>query len=89
MKLRKENRISFEKRPLLGPRYTYKFENRYGASIIMLPENMSFKPGWELAVLKWNGNESELVYDTSITEDVLPGLSVQEVNELLERIEQL
>ncbi len=89
MKLRKENRIFFEKRPLLGPHYRYKFENGYGASIVMLPKNMAYKPGWELAVLKWKGNESELVYNTSITEDVLPGLSILEVNELLEKIEQL
>lgn len=63
----------------------YRFDNGYGASVV----NHSFSYGTELAVLKWDGKDFELTYDTPITGDVIGHLTESGVAELLERISNL
>jgi len=74
-------------RPRLGGvQLVYRFPNGYGASVIKTPVT---GPGWELAVLQWNGQRARPVYDTPVTGDVEPGLSWEEVKLLIKQIEQL
>jgi hypothetical protein len=75
------------------------FDNGYGASIVRF--GFPFREGelvgsygvnqglWELAVIKGDIDDFELVYDTPITNDVLGYLSEDEVGEILARIEEL
>jgi len=64
--------------------YQFHFPNGFGASII--PDH---RVSWELAVLKKDGEEWPLTYDTIVSGDVLPGLSNQEVAEKLAVIARL
>jgi hypothetical protein len=57
------------------------FTNGYGASVIFGPMIRDF----EVAVLKGE----YLCYDTPIAEDVIAGLDLTEVTEVLRRIESL
>jgi len=61
------------------------FENGYGASVITTREHYMY----ELAVLKGTIDSWNLCYDTEITSDVIPYLTVEQVTELLQRIETL
>jgi len=64
-------------------RWTYRFDNHYGASII----NSGYGADdglYELAVLKFGGTESVFCYD-----NVLGGLSASEVNVYLSKIKDL
>lgn len=63
----------------------FQFPNGYGASVSDLGVYAS-APGYELAVTDAEGN---LCYDTEITNDVLPGLSGQDVCDYLYRIMEL
>ena len=66
---------------------TWKFPNGYGASIAS-NQITQFTP--ELAVLKYDEmGESSLVYDTPITNDVVPGINVGDAKVLLGRIKNL
>ena len=69
-----------------GIQVVYRFHNGYGASVIKTPVT---GPGWELAVLRWDGQRARPTYDTPVTSDVEPGLSWEEVKGLLRQIEQL
>ena len=54
----------------------FKFPNNYGASVIIGPMTYGGKDGlYELAVIKWEGDNWKLCYDTAITDDVLGYLS--------------
>ena len=65
----------------------WKFPNGYGASVAE-NEITHFVP--ELAVLKFNEyGDSELVYDTPITSDVIPGVGVGDTQSLLVKIKNL
>ena len=68
-----------------GPQRLYRFENGYGASVV----NNFASRGTEMAVIKWNGNDFRLVYDTPITGDVINWMDETEVEEALERISSL
>jgi hypothetical protein len=63
----------------------FQFPNGYGASVSDLGAYAS-APGYELAVTDADG---KLCYDTEIANDVLPGLSGQEVCDYLCRIMKL
>jgi hypothetical protein len=70
-----------------GIRYLAKFPNGYGASIVMNGLSYGGRKGlWELAVLD---DREDLCYDTPITDDVLGYLTEDDVNEILDRIEEL
>lgn len=68
-----------------GPQRLYRFDNGYGASVV----NNMWSRGTEMAVIKWNGNNFHLVYDTPVTDDVINYLDEDGVCEHLERISQL
>jgi hypothetical protein len=71
----------------------FRFENRYGASVIQGPYTYGGDQGlFELAVLRFTGaapTSFELTYDTPITEDVEGYLSGDDVQALLVRIRAL
>lgn len=67
-----------------GNAYRFRFPNNFGASVI--PN----RGAWELAVLEFtNDGAWDLCYSTVVTEDVLPGLSEQDVAEKLAVIARL
>lgn len=64
----------------------YSFPNGYGASII----NNQYSYGIELAVLKINQWERQIVYDTAITDDVVPYIQdIKEIKQILKSIQAL
>lgn len=64
----------------------YSFPNGYGASII----NNQYSYGIELAVLKINQWERQIVYDTAITNDVVPYIQdIKEIEQILKSIQAL
>lgn len=76
--------------PLGGIQRIYHFDNGYGASVVRFTYSYGFEQGlWELAVIKFNGEDYELVYDTEITSDVIGYLSEDGVDNLLTQIEAL
>lgn len=76
-----------------GTQRVFRFENSYGASVVNHEFSYGSEQGYyELAVLYFHNkdsNESELTYSTPITNDVIGWLSVEKVNELLDRIKEL
>ena len=73
-----------------GTQRVYKFDNGFGASVVTGPFTYGGPQGkYELAVLRFDGDTFQITYDTSITSDVIGHLEPSEVDELLERIEQL
>lgn len=67
-------------------RWSYIFENGYGASIILGPFTYGQEEGkFELAVM----HRDVLCYDSGITEDVEGHLTFHQVVELLDRIKKL
>lgn len=76
--------------PLGERQRIYRFDNGYGASVVQFTYSYEFEQGlWELAVIKFNGEDYELVYDTEITSDVIGYLSEDEIDNLLTQIEAL
>lgn len=87
-------------RPLYeGVQKLYRFENGYGASVVRHLTSYGGRRGlWELAVIHWDDNELDpiydepifhLVYDTPITYDVLGYLEDSEIEPILEKIKSL
>lgn len=73
-----------------GSQVIYKFDNGFGASVVQHDFSYGSEDGLsELAVLKFNGDEWNLTYDTEITDDVIGYLTEDDVKELLIRIEKL
>ena len=73
-----------------GVQVIYRFENGFGASVIQTPYSYGGDEGkWELAVIKFDGDEYKLTYDTPITNDVEGYLSIPEVDGLLDKIAEL
>lgn len=78
-----------------GIQYIAKYPNNYGASIIQ--HSFSYEENkrlWELAVIKYEPNETNihnfnLDYTTPITNNVIGYLTESDVNELLDKIEEL
>lgn len=80
-----EHKPTQEKSLFGGTQKVYRFNNGYGASVI----RHAYSRGTELAVLKWEGDDFEIAYDTPITDDVIGHLSPFEVDEVLYRIAAL
>lgn len=78
---------------LLGESFThrFKFDNNYGASVIKHIGSYGYeKDLFELAVIHFDENgESELCYETQITDDILGCLSNDEVLDILGKIKKL
>jgi hypothetical protein len=76
-----------------GVQYIFRFENNYGASIVKHNGSYSHRSDlWELAVIKFDDGSDgswDLNYDTPITNDVIGGLTDEEVRGLLQRIKEL
>ncbi|MBN4910772.1 hypothetical protein IDG46_12565 [Staphylococcus sp. EG-SA-13] len=69
-----------------GIQYLFSFPNGYGASVVRNSFTYGGKRGlYELAVIF----DSDLCYDTEITDDVLGRLTVEDVLNTLERIKKL
>ena len=82
---KKERLLSYEMY-----QYLFRFDNGYGASVVK--NFMSYGNKYdlfELAVIKFDGYEHSLCYDTEITDDVIGYLNNDEVLGLLERIKSL
>ena len=79
----------------------YKFDNNYGASLVRFktPDSSFYASSyssytdneneWELAIIKWDGEDFELVYDTGISDDVIGHLEEDAVEEILQQIREL
>lgn len=68
----------------------YRFDNGYGASVISGEHAYSdIDHPYELAVIKFDGDGFDLVYDTPITSDVIGYLDANGVNEVLKQIKAL
>lgn len=73
-----------------GVQELYRFENGYGASVVRHMHSYGGEDGlWELAVIRWDEEYYELVYDTSITDDVIGRLQWSAVVEWLEEIKAI
>lgn len=76
-----------------GVQYIFRFGNNYGASIIKHQSSYgSSMDLWELAVAKFydDGNKNwGLCYDTPLTDNVIGGLTDEEVRDLLRKIKEL
>jgi hypothetical protein len=73
-----------------GTQRLYRFDNGYGASVVRGPGTYGGGSGlWELAVIKWYGEEWDLCYDTPITDEVLGWNTEDDIADLLDRIELL
>lgn len=73
-----------------GVQHVFKFGNGYGASVVRFSGSYGSESGrWELAVIKFNGDDWRLNYETPITNDVIGHLTEQEVAQLLRGINAL
>ena len=69
--------------------YVFKFENNYGASIVEFYDRFySGGEQYELVVIKYTAMETNIVYDTSVTDDIERG-DENYMDELLAKIERL
>ena len=86
-----ENLFSKTGRPV-GVWYEFRFDNRFGASIIKHRHSYGFeKDLWELAVLQNvpDTNDWLLTFDTPITNDVVGWCTDEQIRELLKMIKEL
>tara|TARA_R110000868_G_C10689502_1_gene748177 strand:- start:90 stop:398 length:309 start_codon:yes stop_codon:yes gene_type:complete len=70
----------------------YIFDNNYGVSVIRGPYTYGGLKGlYELAVLYMDSelNESELVYDTPVTNDLVGHLTPDDVTRLMKQVSEL
>ena len=73
-----------------GVQTILKFPNDYGASIVRFAGSYGFEKGlWEMAVIKYSGDDWEIKYDTPITDDVLGYLSEEDVITHLQEVQKL
>ncbi len=90
-----KNKYMFERN-----QWVFKFDNGYGASVICdyttdlkgfkrISTYGSKEKPFELGVIRFVGDSFELVCDTPITDDVVGYLNEKEVEEYLEKIENL
>ena len=71
-----------------GIQKIYRFANNYGASVVRHYFSYGNENGlWELAVIKFVGEDWEIDYDTNITDDVLGYLDDAAVDVVLSQIE--
>lgn len=82
--------LKFENRAEMGIGAVKFFDNGYGVSVIRGPYTYGGPEGlYELAVLRGNERDSELCYDSGITDDVMGSLSPEEVSEAMEQVANL
>lgn len=73
-----------------GVQHVFKFGNGYGASVVRFKHSYGSHHGlWELAVIKFDGDDWSLTYQTPITDDVIGHLTEEEVSRLLLAINAL
>jgi len=73
-----------------GTQKIYKFPNEYGASVVQFYGSYGYDDGkWELGVVKWDGDDYKLTYETPITNDVLGHLTWEDVEKHLAEIKSL
>lgn len=77
-----------------GAQRMYRFPNGYGASVVRFQWMGSGSYGaaeglWEMAVIHYDGDDFELVYDTPVTEDVIGWLDEDGIQEKLRQIRDL
>lgn len=73
-----------------GVQMLYRFSNGYGASVVRHSFSYGSAQGfWEIAVIKWSGEDFEIVYDTPITNDVIGYVPESEIKGYLSQIEAL
>ena len=74
-----------------GHQYLFRADNNYGASVVQHSFSYGYREGlWELAVIKYDENDNwNIVYDTTITNDVLGYLTEEDVNKTLVKIADL
>jgi hypothetical protein len=73
-----------------GVQYLFKFENGYGASVIKHRGSYGHTEDlWELAVIRFEGADWRLTYETSVTDDVIGWLTDEGVRKWLQVIKDL
>lgn len=73
-----------------GEQKLYRFENGFGASVVRHEFSYGSDDGrWELAVIKFDGDDWHIEYGTEITDDVIGHLDWSDVEDLLSRINAL
>lgn len=73
-----------------GEQRVFRFENGYGASVVCHSFSYGGPQGlYELGVIKWDGEDWHLTYETPITDDVIGYLSTIDVDNLLSQIAAL
>lgn len=70
-----------------GTQTVYRFDNGYGASLIV--GGMFAYGGREIAVLAFDGDEWSICYSTPLTDDVIGHLSPEEARSTLLSIQNL
>lgn len=73
-----------------GIQYLFRFDNNYGASVIKSPYSYGGKDDlWELVVIKWDGDDYELEYDTEVSYDAEGWRDDENIRDLLKQIKEL
>lgn len=73
-----------------GTQKVYRFDNGLGASVVQHKYSYGGDIGqWELGVVKFDGDEWHLTYETDVTSDVLGYLEWSEVEGYLDQIAAL
>ena len=73
-----------------GAHYVFKFDNGYGASVIKHGHSYGNEDDlWELAVIKFYGDNWGLCYTTEISNDLIGWQTDEDIRVLLERIQSL
>jgi hypothetical protein len=86
-----------------GVQKLWRFKNGYGASVVRFFISNMFNPTrkekigsygvnqgkWEMAVLKFEGDDYSICYDTKITSDVIGYLDEKQVELYLKKIQRL
>lgn len=73
-----------------GRQQIYRFPNNYGASVVRTPLTHNSKDSYEVAVLRFNGDDWTLDYTTPITDDVLGWIGEgEQLEHLLTQISEL
>jgi len=73
-----------------GDQSIHKFDNGWGASVVSNAMSYGGDSGlYELAVIKFTGDDWDINYDTSITNDVIGHLTEDKLQHILTEIEAL
>ena len=73
-----------------GIQKIYCFENGFGASVIQHEFSYGNKLDlWEVGVLEFEDELYSLTYETEVTDDVIGNLTLEQVEEVLNKIKNL